>query len=70
LESSECLGLTPGPVQSEHVLSPKTLAEWVFGGQRLELSDQIEMKTARQIGLDPSFESCNPHLLELGSIYA
>src|SRR5690348_5724290 len=64
----ERLRLTTRAVQGEHQLAAQVLPERVLADERLQLADQLGMKAARQLGLDPLFERDQSKLLETADL--
>jgi hypothetical protein len=64
LVGRERLGLTAAAVQAQHHRAMNTLAEWMLGGERLELANDLGMTAGGKIGVDPLFDRRQPHLLE------
>ena len=60
----ECLRLPPRPVEGDHELAPQPFPERLCGGERLELTDELGVAPAGEIGLDASLHAREPELLE------
>jgi hypothetical protein len=60
----EGIRLTAASVEREHQLAPQTLPERVFVHEPLDLCDQLEMTTKRQLCVDPVLERGEVELLE------
>src|SRR5215213_5216491 len=58
------LRLTPGAVEREHQLTPKTLAERVLFDEQIELADELAVRASLELGLDPLFDRCQAQVLE------
>jgi hypothetical protein len=63
-ESAEGFGLSSGPVEGQHQLTPDPLAQWVDGHQLLQFGDQIAVLSHRQLGRYPVFDRSDTKLLE------
>jgi hypothetical protein len=62
------LGLSAGPVEREHQLSAKALAQGVVSDQCFELGDEVAVKAERKIGFDPVLECRQAKLLQAGDL--
>ena len=52
----ERVGLPPGSVQREHLLTPEALAQWMLAHECLELAHQPRVLVRGQIRVDPLLE--------------
>jgi len=62
------LRLPAGPVEREHQLSAKALAQGIVSDQRFELGDEVVVATERKVGLDPLLECRQVKLLQPGDL--
>ena len=60
----EGLRLTARPVERDHQSAGQALANAMLGDERAQLSDQLDVTTEREVGLDPLFERRQPDLLQ------
>ena len=60
----EGLRLPPAPIEREHELAPRPLAQWLRRHERLELGHQLGRPAYRQVRVDSIFERSEPELLE------
>ena len=66
LEGLERLRLTAAPVQGEHQLTLKPLAERVLADEDFELGDHLLMTAGGELGVDQLLARVEPELLETG----
>jgi hypothetical protein len=64
--SGERVGLAATAVESEHLQRTRPLAERVLGRERLELTDELGVASARKVGRDSTLECHEPELVEPG----
>jgi hypothetical protein len=64
LVGRERLGLTAAAVQAQHQLAMNALPQWMLGGERLELANDLGVTAGGKIGVDPLLEGGEPQLLE------
>ena len=64
----ERLGLPAAPVEGQHELAARALAERLLRDQPLELGDQRAVPAEREVRLDALLESGDPQLLELRDV--
>ncbi len=60
----ERLRLAAGPIERQHQLATKALAEWIFEDERLELADQLAFTPEGEIRLDPQLGGGEMQLLQ------
>ena len=65
LVDGERIGLAPRAIEGEHELPAQSLAQWVLGGERLELADELGVLARCEIGVDPLLQRAEAQLLEL-----
>jgi hypothetical protein len=61
----ERLGLAPRAVQREHQLRAQALAQRVAAGDGRELTRQLGVTAALEVGIDPGLERIEPQLVEI-----
>ena len=66
----ECLGLAAAPVEREHALAVKVLAQRLFGDQRVQLADHLAVATCLEIGVDRHLARAQAQLLEAADLIA
>src|SRR5581483_8030889 len=65
---SQRVGLAARPVEGEHELTAKALAERVVGDQTLELRHELAVASAAEAGLDAVLERREPRVIEATSL--
>ncbi|HEY7691916.1 MAG TPA: hypothetical protein VH816_06195 [Gaiellaceae bacterium] len=68
LVSLECIRLAPRSIQGEHQLLAEPLAQRMFDDQRLELTDELSVSSACELGLESILERREPHLVQPGDL--
>ena len=53
---AEGVGLSPIPVEGQHVLGPERLSKRVLGCQRLQLANHCGMTSQGEVGFDPDLD--------------
>jgi hypothetical protein len=68
LERIQRIGLTPGPIEREHELSPETLPERMLDDETLELGQHLRVPAKRLVGLDPLLERREWKFVQAGGL--
>ena len=60
----ECVRLTLGPIERQHLLAPQPLAQGMLLHERLQLADELPVASAGQVGVEAIAEAGVPEVLE------
>ena len=69
LVAGKGLRLAAGAVEGEHLLPVEPLPQGVTAQQGVELTNELGVATAREVGLDPLLDCCQAELLDAGALH-